>query len=103
MLVGAGVFGASLAHRLAGDGWEVTLVDQSPPAHERAASGGESRLIRYAHGPEVWYTRWAWRARELWRELEEEAGVELLVPAGLVWFAHREDGWEAESERGLDG
>jgi glycine/D-amino acid oxidase-like deaminating enzyme len=58
VLVGAGVFGASLAHRLAGDGWEVTLVDQSPPAHERAASGGESRLIRYAHGPEVWYTRW---------------------------------------------
>jgi sarcosine oxidase len=100
-IVGAGIFGASLAYRLARDGWEVTLYERHEPGHDRAASGGESRLIRYAHGPEVWYTRSAWRARELWRELEAETGRELLVECGVVWFARREDGWESESERVL--
>jgi sarcosine oxidase len=100
-VVGAGIFGASLANRLAREGWEVTLYERHEPGHERAASGGESRLIRFAHGPDPWYTRSAWRARELWRELEAETGRELLVECGIVWFARSEDGWEAESERVL--
>ena len=101
IVVGAGIFGASLAHRLAGEGWEVLLVDRDEPGHPRAESGGESRLIRSSHGADAWYARSARRARELWRALEEETGRELLVEAGLVWLAHREDGWEADSERVL--
>ena len=101
VIVGAGIFGSSLAYRLARDGWDVTLYEQHEPGHERAASGGESRLIRYAHGSDAWYTRSAWRARQLWRELETETGRELLVECGIVWFARSEDGWEAKSERVL--
>jgi sarcosine oxidase len=100
-VVGAGIFGASLAYRLARDGWDVTLYERHEPGHERAASGGESRLIRFAHGADAWYTRSAWRARELWRELETETGRELLVECGVVWFGRSDDGWEAESERVL--
>jgi sarcosine oxidase len=100
-IVGAGIFGASLAYRLARDGWDVTLYERHEPGHPGAASGGESRLIRYAHGGDSWYTRSAWRARDLWRELEAETGRELLVEAGIAWFARRDDGWEAESERVL--
>ena len=92
VVVGAGVFGAALADRLAGDGWRVTLVDRYEPGHDRAESGGESRLIRCSHGADAWYTRSAWRARELWRELERDTGTELLVESGLVWFARREHG-----------
>src|SRR5918999_3644597 len=98
IVVGAGVFGTSIARRLALDGWQVTLVDQYPPGHVRAASGGESRLIRCAHGADRWYARSARRARTLWRELEEESGTELLVEAGVVWLAHDDAGWEADSE-----
>jgi sarcosine oxidase len=32
-------------------------------------------------------------------ELEEESGENVLVECGLAWFAHREEGWEAESEQ----
>jgi glycine/D-amino acid oxidase-like deaminating enzyme len=41
------------------------------------------------------------RARTLWRELEDESAEEPLIECGLAWFAHREDGWEAQSERTL--
>ena len=101
VVVGAGIFGVSLAHRLRLREWDVVLVDQYPPGHVRAASGDESRLIRFSHGPERWYARSAWRARELWRELEESTGTELLVETGLFWLAHRDGAWEAASERAL--
>jgi sarcosine oxidase len=100
-IVGAGIFGASLAYQLARDGWNVTLYERHEPGHSLAASGGESRLIRYSHSAESWYSSSAWRARDLWRELEAETGRELLVASGVAWFAHSEDGWESQSERTL--
>jgi glycine/D-amino acid oxidase-like deaminating enzyme len=101
IVVGAGVFGSSLAHRLAGSGWEVTLVEQYTPGHVRAASGGENRLIRFSHGPDAWYTASAKRALELWRELEQESGVELFVPSGVAWFFADSGDWAEASERAL--
>jgi sarcosine oxidase len=101
IIVGAGIFGGSLAHELVERGWEVTLVDRYPPGHVRAASGGESRLIRSAHGSDTWYVRSVRRAWQRWRALEEETGTSLLVPCGVLWLAHDEAGWEADSERVL--
>jgi glycine/D-amino acid oxidase-like deaminating enzyme len=86
VVAGAGIFGGSLALRLVSSGWDVTIVEQYPPGHVRAASGGESRLIRFAHGDNAWYTGSARRALDLWRELERETGTELLVPCGVAWF-----------------
>jgi sarcosine oxidase len=101
LVVGAGIFGGSLAHELVERGWSVTLVDCYPPGHARAASGGESRLLRYAHGADEWHVRSARRAYARWRELEREASAELLVPSGVLWLARSVDGWEGESERVL--
>src|SRR5689334_14818700 len=101
VIVGAGTFGASLAWTLARRGDAVTLVDQFEPGDRRATSGGESRLIRCAHGGDADYTASARRARALWRELEAESGDELMAEVGTAWFAQREDGWEAESQRAM--
>lgn len=101
VVVGAGVFGSSVAYRLTRQGWRVTLVERYTPGHVRAASGDESRLIRFAHGADRWYTRSAWRARDLWRELEQESGVQVLVESGLLWLARSESGWESDSEEAL--
>lgn len=95
VVVGAGVFGAALARQLAREHWEVTLVEQETPGWDGSASGGESRLLRFSHGGEAWYTRSARRSRELWRAMDP--GV--LVDCGVAWFAYRDDGWEADSER----
>ncbi|MEA2171559.1 MAG: hypothetical protein QOF76_4859 [Solirubrobacteraceae bacterium] len=101
IVIGAGTFGASLAWLLARAGIAVTLIDQFEPGDPRATSGGESRLYRCSHGGAANYTRMARRGRELWRELEAETGASLLDETGLAWFAHRENGWEAHSERTL--
>ena len=98
VVVGAGVFGASLADRLARSEWDVTLVERVAPGHVRAGSGGESRLLRCAHGEDEWHTRSARRARELWNELDPA----LFAESGIVWLARRTDGWEAASERVLE-
>jgi glycine/D-amino acid oxidase-like deaminating enzyme len=97
IVVGAGVLGSAVADRLAGAGWAVTLVEAVAPGHVRSGSGGESRLLRCSHGDDLWHTRNAWRAAELWDELDPA----LLVRAGIAWLARRADGWEAESERVL--
>jgi glycine/D-amino acid oxidase-like deaminating enzyme len=98
VVVGAGVIGSALARRLAEDGWRVTVVERHRPAHPHAASSAESRLIRSAHGADDEMTASAWRARRLWQAIAAEAGRELLVECGVVWFGHRADGWEAKSE-----
>ncbi|MDT7570306.1 MAG: hypothetical protein QOE05_480, partial [Actinomycetota bacterium] len=96
-IIGAGVFGSSLARQLAIDGWDVTLVEQREPGWDGSSSGGESRLIRFSHGNEAWYARSALRARELWRQIDPS----LIEECGVAWFAHGDDGWEADSERML--
>jgi glycine/D-amino acid oxidase-like deaminating enzyme len=97
IVVGAGVFGASLARQCALSGWDVTLVEAVTPGHVRAGSGDESRIIRCGHGADEWHTASARRAWALWHEIDPS----LVVPSGVLWFAHREDGWEAASERTL--
>ncbi|MBB6345314.1 glycine/D-amino acid oxidase-like deaminating enzyme [Nonomuraea muscovyensis] len=101
IVVGAGIWGSSLALRLAETGWKVTLVEQHQPGHVRQASAGETRLLRCSHGGDDWYARMAWQAREGWRRLGERAGEELYHEAGMMWFAGTPDGWESTSARVL--
>ncbi|CAN5337757.1 N-methyl-L-tryptophan oxidase [soil metagenome] len=101
IVVGAGIFGVSIADHLAGEGWDVELIEQYHPGHARQSSGGETRLIRCGHGGDAWYTAMAWRARALWDEIEDDTGAELLVRSGVVWFGSA-GGWVAESGRTMD-
>jgi sarcosine oxidase len=101
-VVGAGVFGASIARELAQRGWGVTLVEQYAPGTVRSASGGDTRLLRIAHGDNEWYADSAWRSRAHWLELQEASGVRIFEPIGVAWFAHRDDGFEAHSRTVLD-
>jgi len=97
LVVGAGVTGSAVARELARRGFDVTLAEQYSPGTVRSASGGDTRLLRAAHGDEEWYTRLAWRARSLWLELQAEAGTQIWEPTGLAWFAVRAGGFEERS------
>jgi len=102
VVVGAGVFGASIARELAGRGWRVTILEQYVPGTVRSASGGDTRLHRVAHGPNEWYADLAWRARQGWRELERESGERVFEEVGVAWFVRRADGFEAASRPVLE-
>jgi monomeric sarcosine oxidase len=87
VVVGAGVFGAWTAYELQRRGHAVTLVDQYGPASSRASSGGESRIIRAAYGPDEIYTRMAVRSLEMWSNFFAETGKPLLQRTGVLWMA----------------
>jgi monomeric sarcosine oxidase len=87
-VIGAGVFGSWIAYSLRRAGATVLLLDAYGPAHARASSGGESRIIRMGYGPDEIYTRWSLRALPLWQELFAEAGrPELFNRTGVLWIA----------------
>ena len=102
VVVGAGVNGAAVARELSLRGWDVTLVEQYAAGTVRSASGGDTRLLRMAHGEEDWYTQMAWRARTLWLELQEETRTRIWEPTGLAWLTRRGDGFEARSLPSLE-
>jgi sarcosine oxidase len=101
-VVGAGVFGAATARELALRGLDVTLVEQYTPGSVRSGSGGDTRLSRAAHGSVEWYTHLSQRARTLWLQLQEETGTRIWEPVGVAWFAHADNGFEAQSRVTLE-
>jgi glycine/D-amino acid oxidase-like deaminating enzyme len=101
-VVGAGAFGAAIGRELAGRGFAVDVVEQYTPGNVRSASGGDTRLLRMAHGDASWYAETAWRARAQWLELQEESGARIFEAVGVAWLAHRDDGFEARSRAVLD-
>jgi glycine/D-amino acid oxidase-like deaminating enzyme len=82
VVVGAGAFGAWTAWHLHKAGVRVVLQEMHGPAHSRASSGGESRIIRAGYGPREIYTRWSVEAIAQWQELDSS----LFVECGALWI-----------------
>ncbi len=98
LVIGAGAFGSWTARWLLRRGASVTLVDQYGAGNSLASSGDESRVTRSAHGADSHYPIWQRRALEQWLALDRS----LFVRTGVLWLAHHEDGFEADSLRTLE-
>lgn len=83
VVVGGGAMGAATAWWLARSGRPVTLLERFAPGHDRGSSHGSSRIFRFSY-TERRYVDLAVRAHELWRTLQDEAGVALLSPVGCL-------------------
>lgn len=101
VVVGGGVIGAWTALLAARTGRRVSLVDQFGIGDPRSTSTAETRISRASHAADELYVRWSRAALGAWRELGRDAGEDLFVPTGVLWFARREDGFEAASEAAL--
>jgi sarcosine oxidase len=85
-VIGAGSFGGWTALYLQRGGARVTLVDAWGPGNSRASSGGETRVIRGAYGPDQPYTALAARAMQLWKEHETQWSRKFFFPIGVLWM-----------------
>jgi sarcosine oxidase len=83
VVIGAGVMGSATARALATDGRDVVLLERFALGHVRGSSHGRSRIFRFSYG-ERRYVRMAMEALPQWRELEEDAGEELLRTTGGI-------------------
>src|SRR5580692_4704044 len=90
-VVGAGAFGGWTAlYLLRGGAW-VTLLDAWGPGNSRSSSGGETRIIRGAYGPDQTYTKLAARALELWKRHEAEWKRKFFFPVCVLWMVEGDD------------
>jgi len=90
-VIGAGVFGAWTAWHLAKRGQRVALIDAHGPAHSRASSGGETRIIRMGYGADELYTRWSQRSLAQWKEFFAATRQALFLETGVLWMAGAEE------------
>src|SRR5213593_1060904 len=84
IVLGTGGVGSAAAFHLAQRGAKVLGIDRFPGGHDRGSSHGETRVIRQAYFEHPDYVPLLLRAYELWRQLEQESGLDLLHQVGLL-------------------
>ncbi len=82
-IVGGGAMGSAAAWWLARWGVDVVLFEQFEAGHVRGSSHGSTRIFRLAYSEPI-YVDMARRALPMWRELEDDVGVELLATTGGI-------------------
>ena len=100
-VIGAGAFGSWIAWHLRRAGRSVLLLDAWGPAHARASSGGESRLIRMGYGTDEIYTRMAMRSLGLWRNLFRHTEQPLFHRTGVLFMAREGNPHSSATEQTL--
>jgi sarcosine oxidase len=81
VVVGAGIMGSAAARALARGGREVVVLERFRVGHMRGSSHGRARVFRFSYD-DPRYVRMAQESLPLWRELEAEAGQEILTTTG---------------------
>ena len=84
VVVGVGGMGSAALYHLARRGKRVLGLERFDLLHEHGSSHGLTRIIRLAYFEHPDYVPLLRRAYELWRELEAEAGEQLLHVTGIV-------------------
>ncbi len=85
VIIGAGLAGSATAWALARRGRSAVVLEAFEPGHRRGSSHGSARIFRRAY-PDPLYVRLTGEAHQLWRQLADEAGEELVLAAGGLDF-----------------
>jgi glycine/D-amino acid oxidase-like deaminating enzyme len=91
VVIGAGAFGGWTALDLRRRGATVRLIEAWAPGHQRASSGGQTRVIRATYGSHLAYTKMAARALQLWTRHDAAFGGGLLRRTGALWMFGESD------------
>jgi len=89
VVVGVGGMGSAALYHLARRGRRVLGLERFDVPNDMGSSHGATRIIRLAYFEHSDYVPLLRRAYELWRELEAEAGEQLLHITGIVEAGER--------------
>src|ERR1700683_4187001 len=84
IFLGMGAMGSAALYHLAKRGRKCLGLERFNIPHDRGSSHGITRIIRLAYYEHPSYVPLLRRAYELWRELQAEAGVQLLHITGSI-------------------
>src|SRR5437763_3262239 len=84
IVAGLGAMGSAAAYHLASTGRNVLGLDRFQPPHAFGASHGRTRIIREAYFEHPLYVPLVQRAYQLWADLENQSGRQLLLQTGGV-------------------
>jgi sarcosine oxidase len=87
IVIGLGAMGSAACLQLAARGASVLGIDRFHPPHPYGSTHGDTRITRIAIGEGAEYVPLVRRSHELWREIEQQAGVELLTVTGGIVLA----------------
>jgi sarcosine oxidase len=82
VVVGLGAMGSAALYQLSRRGKRVLGLEAFAPGHQLGSWHGESRVIRMAYYEHPNYVPLLRRAYELWREVEQDSGEDLLTVTG---------------------
>src|SRR5712672_1562494 len=89
IVLGLGALGSAATYHLSSLGNSVLAIDQYRPPHSYGSSHGETRITRLAIGERIEYSALAIRSHELWRDIEDQTGLELLRTCGCLIISGR--------------
>jgi sarcosine oxidase len=84
LVIGGGIVGAAAALEAAVAGARVALLERDSLAAARGSSKGTARIYVPAAYPDEEYLEMGLRAARRWREIEAQAGEQLLWPTGVL-------------------
>jgi sarcosine oxidase len=102
IVAGVGGMGASAAYHLAKRGKRVLGLERFGIPHAMGSSHGVNRIIRLAYYEDPSYVPLLRRAFELWRELEDGFGEQLLYETGSIDTGPKDEFVFRESKRSCD-
>lgn len=82
LVVGLGAMGSAVSLHGTRQGMSVIGIDRFDPPHTMGSTHAETRVTRLAVGEGPQYLPFVARSHELWRELEQLSGEELLHQCG---------------------
>lgn len=81
--------GSAASYQLAKSGANVLGIDRYAPPHVNGSTHGGTRMTRHATAEGAEYVPLVTRSLELWRDIEQEVGYELLDQrGGLIMSVH---------------
>ncbi|MBP9692294.1 MAG: N-methyl-L-tryptophan oxidase [Alphaproteobacteria bacterium] len=96
-VIGVGAVGSAALYQLSQKKLKVLAIDSFDPPHAFGSSGGESRIVRQAIGEGEHYVPLALRSYEIWSEIEQKIGHQLLHRVGGLVLSSTSDDSSAQT------